>query len=152
MAKRESKSIDEAAEALREAWPLAEGRPRAFLEAHLQWSEAILQQASGHLAAARSLYARSRQSFLARDMAYHAAVVSVDLAILHQRERRPAEALELIGEIIPLFATLRNQQTIWPALRLLVEAHRESRLPISVMQSARRHLERLGAPASIIDL
>jgi hypothetical protein len=71
---------------------------------------------------AREALAAVRREFLTRDMAYDAALVTLELATLSIKEGRIAEVKDLAGEIVEIFRTR--------------DVHREALAALTVFQSA----------------
>jgi AraC-like DNA-binding protein/tetratricopeptide (TPR) repeat protein len=134
----EAQEVKEAAKAVEEARLLTTGYGSSYSEAHLSWSEALLQQSLGREERALALFRQSMHTFLSLDLAHHAAGVSLDLAILHLQQRNEECAIQLIGEMLPTLATPDTQQIVLPALDLLKEAYAAGHLPLSVLQAMRQ--------------
>lgn len=76
---------------------------QALLRLRVTWVEAEVCKAEGNRAAAASLYRDIQQGFLDFNLAYDAAVASLDLALLHLEAEDTHAAKELAEELIPIF-------------------------------------------------
>jgi tetratricopeptide (TPR) repeat protein len=99
---------DEATEALSTYWQcerLLDDAPPLFQMKTL-WHRGLISLALGTLASAVATFAALRDDYVRRGMAQEAAFVSMDLAMALVRSERGPEALEVLGEVEPLFRVL----------------------------------------------
>lgn len=69
----------------------------------LRWTEGRVLVALGRLAEAEAALLEVRDGFVEEDMAFDAALVSLDLSALYLRQRRLEETKRLAAELIPIF-------------------------------------------------
>jgi tetratricopeptide (TPR) repeat protein len=91
-------------------------------EIRLDWTAGRIAAGLGRRDEAREALAAVRQEFLARDMAYDAALVTLELATFSIEEGRTAEVKDLAREIVEIFRTR--------------DIHREALAALTVFQSA----------------
>lgn len=88
----------------------------------LRWVEARIAAGLGEADAARSAFSAARQGFLDQGIAYDAALVSLEFAVVLLQEGRTDEVRELAAEMIPIFQSQ--------------EIHREALAALAVFQAA----------------
>lgn len=91
-------------------------------EIRLDWAAGRIAAGLGRREEAREALAAVRREFLARDMAFDAALVTLELATLSIEEGRTAEVKILAGEIVEIFRTR--------------DIHREALAALTVFQNA----------------
>ena len=70
-----------------------------------QWLEGIIAAASGRAEHAEGCFTRVRDRYLEEGLAYDAAMVSLDLAMLYAEQGRAAELESLAAAMLPVFAS-----------------------------------------------
>jgi tetratricopeptide (TPR) repeat protein len=90
--------------------------------ARLRWVEARIAAGLGEADAARDAFSDARQGFLDQDIAYDAALVSLEFASVLLQDGRTDEVRELAREMIPIFQSQ--------------EIHREALAALAVFQAA----------------
>ncbi len=108
----------------------------------LKWTEGLARRDLGETAAAQRLFEQARDGFIERDARDNAAVVALDLALLHLAEGRPGEAARLGSEAIPIFESLGIVPEKLGAAKLLREAITAGDLTAQILRGAREALER----------
>ena len=88
----------------------------------LRWIEARIASGLGEADDARAAFSEARQGFLDQGIAYDAALVSLEFAVVLLQDGRTAEVRELAAEMIPIFQSQ--------------EIHREALASLAVFQAA----------------
>jgi tetratricopeptide (TPR) repeat protein len=88
----------------------------------LRWLSGRVAAGLGHRTEARRGFERARRGFSRRRNAYNAALVSLDLAILHLEDGRRGAVPELAEEMVWIFASQRVPREALAALRLFIDA------------------------------
>jgi tetratricopeptide (TPR) repeat protein len=88
----------------------------------LRWVEARIAAGLGEAEAARVAFSEARQGFLDQGIAYDAALVSLEFAVVLLQDGRTEEVRELAAEMIPIFQSQ--------------EIHREALAALAVFQAA----------------
>jgi tetratricopeptide (TPR) repeat protein len=71
---------------------------------HRLWIKGMIEHGLGQDASAEALFLKARQGFLHKDVAYEAALVSMELAGLYANQHRHAELKQLAAEMVAIFA------------------------------------------------
>jgi tetratricopeptide (TPR) repeat protein len=122
--------FDEAADLLEVDEPLYRCFPEPWVHLRLLWLRADIAAGKGDLAAAERLYRETREGFTTHRMAYDAATVSLDLAILYLRQERLVDVQTLAEEMLLIFQAQDVDREILAALRLFQEAARRQELTV----------------------
>lgn len=122
--------LDEAADLLEVDEPLYRRFPEPWVEFRVLWLRADIAAGKDDLAAAERLYRETRDGFTAQGMAYDAATVSLDLAILYLQQGRLADVQVLAEEMLPIFQAQDVDREALAALRLFLEAARRQELTV----------------------
>lgn len=88
----------------------------------LRWVEGRVAAGFGKTAEALAALEEARESFLSRQIAYDAALVTLEIAALHLDAGRTAEVKELVREMAPVFESQGVHREALAALRLFKEA------------------------------
>jgi hypothetical protein len=94
----------------------------ALDQVRLRWVEARIDAGTGDREAARAGLVEVRREFLAREMSYDAALVSLELALLSIEEGRTAEVKALAEEMVLLFQSLEVQPEALASLAMFQKA------------------------------
>ena len=86
------------------------------------WQEAKILSELGLLEEAEAQFCRARDSFTERDLAYDAALVSLDLTAVYVKLGLHAEVRRTIGDILPIFSSLRVGRELLASLIQLQQA------------------------------
>jgi tetratricopeptide (TPR) repeat protein len=105
------------------------------------WTEGVLLLAHGHLEAARNLFERVHQEFVARKLHYYCALVSLDLALVLTQMGRFAEVRSLISQTLPVFQSVRVQRELLASIIMLTQVDRQESY-VAIIREASRRLER----------
>jgi hypothetical protein len=91
---------------------------------------------------AESLYASVRESLLEDEMAYDAALASLDLALVYAKQGRTAELKRVAEEIVPVFESQDVHREAATALMLFQDAVRTEHVTLRYLVELSRYLER----------
>jgi hypothetical protein len=91
-------------------------------EVRLRWIEGRIAAGLGDRAAARRLFDETRREFQARDMAFDAALVSLELAVLSIEEGKTPEVRELAEEMVEIFRARDVHREVLAALAVFQAA------------------------------
>jgi tetratricopeptide (TPR) repeat protein len=108
----------------------------------LRWIEGRVASGLDRLAEAEAAFGEVRAAFLAGDAAYDAALVSLDLATVYAREKRPAEVKRLAAELLPIFRSREIHREAIAALLCFQRAAEMERVTLSLIETVSSYLER----------
>jgi tetratricopeptide (TPR) repeat protein len=91
-------------------------------EVRLRWIEGRIAAGLGDRAAARRIFDETRREFQARDMAFDAALVSLELAVLSIEEGKTPEVRELAEEMVEIFRARDVHREVLAALAVFQAA------------------------------
>jgi tetratricopeptide (TPR) repeat protein len=94
----------------------------------LRWTEANIALGLGRIDEAESAFHEVQAAFLERGMAYDAALVSLDLAVVYLRERKLSELKQLASGLVLLFESRDVHREALGALYLFQKACEEEQL------------------------
>lgn len=94
----------------------------------LRWTEGKIERGLGRIAEAESAFHEVQTAFLERGMAYDAALVSLDLAVVYLRERKLPELKQLASGLVLLFESRDVHREALGALYLFQKACEEEQL------------------------
>ncbi|HEV8577908.1 MAG TPA: hypothetical protein VGX68_02400 [Thermoanaerobaculia bacterium] len=117
------------------------GNPLDFVR--LRWTEARIVAGLGHAEAALQLFEMLRQEFAARDMAYDAALVMLELTALHARAGRTAEVKQLSVEMARVFRAQNVPREALAALLFFQKAAERERATARLAREVAAFLEKL---------
>jgi tetratricopeptide (TPR) repeat protein len=120
----------EASQLLAENQPLARRYGDSLSNLRVAWVEGKIARGLGQFEEAESHFLAARHGFLQQGIAYDAALVSLELALLYLEERRTAEVKHLAAEMVAVF----EQQ----------EVHREATVALMLFHDA-AEMERVSA-------
>ncbi len=118
-------------------------------EAHVLWVEGRVCEAFGRDGEAASRYLEARSLFLGLEEGVHAAIVSLDLALLYARQGRAAEVLTLAMQTLPVLAVADFRSESVLAIKMLRDAIDSRRLPAELLREVRFRMASLGRDPSI---
>lgn len=94
----------------------------------LRWTEANIALGLGRTAEAETAFHEVQAAFLERSMAYDAALVSLDLAVVYLRERKLSDLKQLASGLVLLFESRDVHREALGALYLFQKACEEEQL------------------------
>ena len=108
----------------------------------LRWAESKILHGLGAFAEAEAALREAQREFLARRMAYDAATVSLDLAVLLAQQGRTQELKELAMEIMPVFESREIHREAMACLIMFQHACDEERLTVELARELAAILRR----------
>ncbi len=115
---------------------------------HLVWAEGQIHFGRGRLDQAEAAFKQAQREFLDRRMAYDAALVSLDLAILLAQQGRTEELKSLSLESMAVFESREIHREAMATLLMFQEACREEMLTAEMARQLAQHLRRDRRPGS----
>ena len=112
----------EAQKLYRESRPLYRSFPDAVTQNRRRWVKGKISLGLERTKQAERLFLASRDGFIAEDIPYDTALVSLELAILYAREGRTADLKRLAQEMLPIFSSLQIHREALVALTFLRKA------------------------------
>lgn len=113
---------EEAAAVLSEAWACPSDLRGKLDIARLRWVEGRIAAGFGRNAEALAGLEEARTTFLRHEIAYDAALVTLEMAVLHLEAGRTAEVKKLVREMAPVFESQKVHREALASLRLFREA------------------------------
>ncbi|HEX2254403.1 MAG TPA: hypothetical protein VHQ65_14135 [Thermoanaerobaculia bacterium] len=107
-----------------------------------RWLEGKVYQGLGWLARAAELYDEARQAFVEEELAYDAALVSLDLATVFSLQKKDAEVRRLAEEMLPIFQSRLLHQDALAALLFFHDAARHEAATLGVIYEVADYLRR----------
>jgi tetratricopeptide (TPR) repeat protein len=98
---------------------------------------------------AEALLLAARERFLAEEIPYDAALVSLELAVLYAEQKRTAELKQLAAEMLPIFTALQIHPEALAALMFLKQAVDAERLTVQTAVDVARFLRRAEVDPSL---
>jgi len=108
----------------------------------LRWAEGRIAEGLGQRDLAETAFREVQVEFFARHMAYDAALVSLDLAILYSREGRTRELKKLASELMPIFESRDVHREAMAALLMFQHAVQEECLTVQIAENLAASLQR----------
>lgn len=105
-----------------------------LLRLRLRWVEGMIACGLGQLRKGERALKEARHGFLAKGIAYDAAMVSLDLAAAYTREGRNEEIEELSRQMLPIFRSRELHRETIAALLLFQRAVESSSLTLGLVQ------------------
>ncbi len=125
--------------------PLYEDCDDDLLLLRREWQRGEIDRELRLYGSAEFYLSRVREEYLARDLPYAAAVVSLDLAEVYARQAKAASVVRTISEAIPIFRSLGVTRDLLAALMKIAEVARESDAVLRLLRQAQAELKLLGA-------
>ncbi len=122
----------EAADLLPEAREALAAQGKSLNLVRIRWAEGRIALGLGRPGDAEEAFREIQREFLARDMGYDAALVSLDLAILYARERRTSELKRLAAEMAPIFESRDVHREAMAAFLMFRNACEEERVTVEL--------------------
>jgi tetratricopeptide (TPR) repeat protein len=132
----------EAQRAYREARPLYRNFPEASLQNRRKWVKGKISRGLGQTVEAEALLLAARDGFLAEDIPYETALVSLDLALLYAEQGRTAELKRLAAELVPIFASRQIHREALAALAFLQKAVEAERASVELVERVGDYLRK----------
>jgi tetratricopeptide (TPR) repeat protein len=110
--------------------------------ARLRWLEGRIFRDLGRLEEAEASLGEARTAFLERGIAFDAALVSLDLAMVHVRRGGAGEVQRLAAEMLPIFESRDIHSEALAALVLLRGAVETERVSLEVLEHLSGQLRR----------
>ncbi len=126
--------FDDAERLLPEVRSLFERLSKPLDLLRLRWADARIALGMGDEAAAERIYREIQQEFFRLGLAYDAALISLDLALLFSRQGRNEDLRQLSAEILPVFEARDIHREALATLLLFRRAVEEERLTAEVAQ------------------
>jgi tetratricopeptide (TPR) repeat protein len=108
------------------------------------WLEARFAAGRGRTDEAAAGFEKVRRAFLTRRIAYDAALVSLELAVLYLRQGRQAEVQEIAAELLPVFTAQNVQRESLATVQLFCDAARREGLSVERVERYAKDLRRGG--------
>ncbi|HVF58785.1 MAG TPA: hypothetical protein VNJ70_03100 [Thermoanaerobaculia bacterium] len=108
------------------------------------WLRGVVDRDLNLLSAAELRLQWAREGFLAKDLPFESALISLDLAEVYVRQRRLAEVTRTIGEAIPIFEGLGVTRDLLAALMKLHEVAQEQRTAVALLRQIAAQLKARG--------
>lgn len=146
--------VREAEEALERAKVLAIPFQDSFTQLRMRWIEGRLARSNGEMENAVGILRNAQSGFIAQQNPYVAALVSLDLTVIHLEAGRYSEAAELARAMAATFDALGVQREAWAACRLFADACERHQASVAVAKNLARYLDQArqdpeyGFPAS----
>lgn len=109
----------------------------------LDWIAARVAAATGQEAEAEQLFLGSRTAFLEDELAYDAALISLDLSSLYARQGRTAEVKRLAAEILPVFRSREVHREALAAWIAFQKAAEMEKITVGLVQEISSYLEKV---------
>jgi tetratricopeptide (TPR) repeat protein len=108
----------------------------------LSWAEGLIDLGLGRLGPAEAAFREVRGEFLARQMGYDAALVSLDLARLYAQEDCVEDLKRLSAGLMPIFESRDVHREAIVALLLFQRACEEERVTVELVRQCAAYLRR----------
>jgi tetratricopeptide (TPR) repeat protein len=132
----------EAQRAYREARPVYRGFPEPSIRNRRIWLKGRISRGLGQTDEAESLLLTARDGFLAEDIPYETALVSLDLAQLYAEQGRTAELKRLAAGLVPIFASRQIHREALAALAFLQQSVETERAGVEVVERVADYLRK----------
>ncbi len=135
----------EAARSLPAVKSMVESADRPLDRVRVVWLESKIAAGFGRRAEAEELLDRVRREFLSREIAYDAAVATLELAVLYLEDGRSAEVRTIAAELAPIFAAQRVARETLAAVDLFCKAVQQETVTAELARGWLKELSRAGA-------
>ncbi len=109
----------------------------------LQWIEGIAAQDCQDLDTAEKLFQQAHRGFIDIEAIDHAAVVALDLAMIHSIRREHSQAFEVVAKAVPVFEALQDHREGITALSLLRNALMAGTVSFETLTTIRDLVEKI---------
>ena len=111
------------------------------------WLGARLDAGLGRLEKAEAGFQQVRRDFLARGIAFDAALASLELAVLDLEQGRSAEVREIAAELLPVFKAQKVDREALATVHLFCDAARQETLTSEMARDYLKKLRKAGRPS-----
>ncbi|HYO11783.1 MAG TPA: hypothetical protein VE685_01140 [Thermoanaerobaculia bacterium] len=115
----------------------------------LRWAEGSIDLGLGRIEHAEAAFREVQQEFLRQEMAYNAALVSLDLAALYAQEGRTGDLKLIAAELVPVFESRDIHREALAAFLLFRQACEEERLTAEMARRLATLLDKKGWRAGV---
>jgi tetratricopeptide (TPR) repeat protein len=137
---REAGKLDEAKKLLPEVKRLAAEKGSIMDQLRSRWLEGQTLQAAGRLDDAEKVFNQVRDDFIERNIAYDAALASLDLATVYAQQGRTGEMKELAEEMLPIFRSRDVHREATAALLLFQKAAKAESASLKMVREIAKFL------------
>lgn len=113
----------------------------------LRWAEGRILLGLGHESRGETAFLEVRKGFLDQGIAFDAAAISLDLAILYLRQGRTAEIQGLVREMLPIFHSRDDHHDAMAAFLLLQRAVEMETVTLRTIEEVAEVIHGAGAPS-----
>jgi len=106
------------------------------------WLKGKIERGLGQQTSCESLFLAAREGFLAEDLPYEAAMVSLELATLYAEQERNTELKQLATEVLAIFTSRRIHREALAALMFLKQAVDAEQLTVQTVTGIADFLRR----------
>ncbi len=135
----------EAARSLPAVKSMVESADKPLDRVRVVWLESKIAAGFGRRAEAEELLDRVRREFLSREIAYDAAVASLELAVLYLEDGRSAEVRTIAAELAPIFAAQRVARETLASVDLFCKAVQQETVTAELARGWLKELSRAGS-------
>jgi tetratricopeptide (TPR) repeat protein len=114
----------------------------------LEFLEGQIAMALGRLEQAEGIFREVRRSFGEKEMAYDAALATLDLAEVYARQGRSTEMQSLAQEMLPIFKARDLHREAIAALIMFQQAAEQNSVTLSLIQEVTDRLQRVRRPGA----
>jgi tetratricopeptide (TPR) repeat protein len=122
--------------------PIFDKLKDTYTQLRITWLHGRIAADQGRRGEAEKAYLEAREGFLRDRIAYDAALVSMDLAILYGRHARWSEVRRLAEEMHTIFESQAVHREATAAILLFQEAAKEERLTVRLLEEIAFSLQR----------
>jgi hypothetical protein len=109
---------------------------------HMVLLRAKVHAGLGRLLEAEAAFNQARQALLSRGIAYNAALVSLEMAVLLLKQGRSAEVRALVAELLPVLKAQKVTRETLAALDLFFKAVQQDTVTVEIASQCLRDLRR----------
>jgi len=114
----------------------------SYTHLRIVWLRGRIEAGRGVMDEAERAYLEAREGFIRDRVAFDAAMVSLDLAILYGRQARWSEVRRLAGEMHKIFAAQAVHPEALAAVRLFQEAAQQEKLTVARLEEIAEALKK----------
>jgi tetratricopeptide (TPR) repeat protein len=134
--------FEEAHNLYRETRALYRSFGEPWVQNRRQWVKAKIARGVGQPERAERLFLAARDGFLAEDVPYDTALVSLELATLYAEQGRAAELKRLAAEMMPVFTSRQIHREALAALAFFQQAAEAERATLHMVAEVATYLRR----------